>query len=433
MSRQIFRAAALERLSTPEQLDKAMRVTGPTSWLAVGALVLLIGVALGWSVIGTVPIKVQGQGILISPGGVLSVMFASPGRVAAITVKPGDRVRSGQVVARLDQPELRQQLATAEAELAEQRSQLQRLQAFHRRKASVQSAVHAQKRSHLTQTIASSEERLRWLGERHSYEGELLAKGLIGRQRHIDTKIEMNTVKDQIAQSRNGLREIDLEEGTARIADEREVLDNELKISALSRKVESLREQFERLTDVKSEYDGRVVELKVNVGEVVANGVSLFSLLPDDDAVLAEAAGEAALIAVLYTAPTEGKKIMPGMPVEIAPSTVKREEYGFMRGRVRHVAEIPSTSEGMMRILKNQKLVESLAGKGAPFQVIVDLVPDRTTRSGFKWSSSRGPETEINTGTICDGAIAVRQLRLISLVIPALEQLFSGAGRSPGA
>jgi len=163
----------------------------------------------------------------------------------------------------------------------------------------------------------------------------------------------------------------------------------------------------------------------VNVGEVVAISASLFSVIPTE--LRSEGLGnrrDSDLVAILYVAPEDGKKIRLGMQAQIDPATVKREEYGFMTGRVRQVSEIPSTPEGMMRILKNAQLVETLSGDNAPFEVMVDLDPDPSTPSGFQWSSSTGPDTSINTGTLASGSMIVRKVRLISLVIPALENLF---------
>jgi HlyD family secretion protein len=38
----IFRAAAIERLSTPDRLDQPLRITTPLGWLALTALMALV-------------------------------------------------------------------------------------------------------------------------------------------------------------------------------------------------------------------------------------------------------------------------------------------------------------------------------------------------------------------------------------------------------
>ncbi|MEW5729657.1 MAG: NHLP bacteriocin system secretion protein, partial [Pseudomonadota bacterium] len=217
----------------------------------------------------------------------------------------------------------------------------------------------------------------------------------------------------------NDIKQIERDETGLTIGKERELLDKEMAIGAVQRKLDALAERLDRQTVVLSPYDGDVVEAKANVGDIVDKGAELLTVLPartgqakDDD-----------LVAVLYVPPNDGKKVRPGMVAQVAPSTIKREEYGFILGKVKSVAEIPSSAEGMMRTLKNQQLVEALSGGGAPFEVVVELERDPATPTGFRWSSSRGPEGDINTGTLADAQVTVREIHLISLAIPALEQL----------
>ena len=108
MAEPIFRDAALERLSTPEQLDRLVRVSRPLGWLALGAFFAACLLALVWSAFVALPLRVPAQGMLVAPEGVVEVMTASRGRVAVLLVKPGDKVRAGQEVARLEQPDIAQ-------------------------------------------------------------------------------------------------------------------------------------------------------------------------------------------------------------------------------------------------------------------------------------------------------------------------------------
>jgi len=52
----LFRKAALERLSSPEQLDKAITVSKPVSWLALIGVTIIIVAAILWLVFGDMPI-----------------------------------------------------------------------------------------------------------------------------------------------------------------------------------------------------------------------------------------------------------------------------------------------------------------------------------------------------------------------------------------
>ena len=50
----IFRQKSIDRVSSPEQMNDYIRVTTPTVWLVLLALVILLLGMLAWSVFGTV-------------------------------------------------------------------------------------------------------------------------------------------------------------------------------------------------------------------------------------------------------------------------------------------------------------------------------------------------------------------------------------------
>lgn len=61
----IFRKEALERLSSPEQLDQLMKIVTPRSWLPLSALAGLLGCGLVWSIWGRIPVTTTGKGALV--------------------------------------------------------------------------------------------------------------------------------------------------------------------------------------------------------------------------------------------------------------------------------------------------------------------------------------------------------------------------------
>lgn len=50
----IFRQKSMDRVSSPEQLNDYIRVTTPSVWLVMAALVVLLVGMLAWSVFGKV-------------------------------------------------------------------------------------------------------------------------------------------------------------------------------------------------------------------------------------------------------------------------------------------------------------------------------------------------------------------------------------------
>ncbi len=102
----LFRKVALERLSSPEQLDQLMRVISPLGWLALIPLLGLILIAVLWGWFGSVATTVAGKCILISPAGLADVTSPAAGRITEALVRVGDTVKVNQIVARVAQPEL---------------------------------------------------------------------------------------------------------------------------------------------------------------------------------------------------------------------------------------------------------------------------------------------------------------------------------------
>lgn len=95
----IFRKEALERLSSPEQLDQLMQIVTPRSWLPLSALGLLLTCGLVWSFLGRIPVTTTGQGVLVydDPEAadvpsqqLLGVAYFSAGEIAQI--QPGMKV-----------------------------------------------------------------------------------------------------------------------------------------------------------------------------------------------------------------------------------------------------------------------------------------------------------------------------------------------------
>ncbi len=52
----VFRKKSMDRVSSPEQLNDYIRVTSPSVWLVLSAIVLLLLGMLAWSILGTVEV-----------------------------------------------------------------------------------------------------------------------------------------------------------------------------------------------------------------------------------------------------------------------------------------------------------------------------------------------------------------------------------------
>lgn len=380
MSDGLFRKSALDKLSSPEQLDVMMQVTSPTGWIALGGSALILLFVVVWSVVGEIGIRVDGQGILIRGASVLDVTSAAEGRLTDVLVKPGDTVKEGQPLARLSQPELVLKIENTKEQIRALESQTK------------ESGARG------SSLIAQYQAQARELREKLATQQRLVAKGLLTKTTLLSTKQQLASVEQQIAQSESSTSE----EGN--------------RVDNLRRDLKELEAKLAGNTEVASPYTGRVLEIAAEKGSLVAAGARLMTLEPLD----------APMETVLYVPAAEGKKVRPGMAVRVSPSTVKTEEYGFMVGKVRSVSNFPVSPEGLRRTLHNDTLAQTLMGKSAPIEIVASLIPDPATPSGFQWSSSKGPPTQIFSGTLATGSVVVESRKPISYVLPLVKKSLGG-------
>lgn len=94
----LYRKSALEKISSPEQLDKALTVTSPLSWLVLVGITLIIVVTAVWSVVGTIPMSVTIRGIIASPDSTNAVYSSESGLIVSVLVHDGAEIHLGDPV-----------------------------------------------------------------------------------------------------------------------------------------------------------------------------------------------------------------------------------------------------------------------------------------------------------------------------------------------
>jgi HlyD family secretion protein len=109
------------------------------------------------------------------------------------------------------------------------------------------------------------------------------------------------------------------------------------------------------------------------------------------------------------------------MELQVTPSTVKRERFGGIVAKVTNVSAFPVTKEGASSVVGGLEVLQGLTTEGPQIQVSAELQPDPSTKSRFKWSSSKGPETEITSGTTTSVRVKVDEQSPISFVFPILR------------
>lgn len=424
--RQLFRPAALAKISNPDQLDHVLQVVRPLHivGIAVVSMVLLAGVA--WGILSSAPVKVKGQGILLSSEGVADVTAPSVGRLQQILVKPGDWVETGQTLALLNRPGALDDLTAKRAELQDGRSQLQMQKTMRDDNQERQIALMGIKRRALEERLLKLQEQRSALQERRRKESELQTKGFVTSSKINDTDALLAELDNQIAGTRNNSTELLVQQQAEETQKAQQIREIQFRVASLERQVDNMAREYQRDRIVTAPTAGSVVELSLNPGDLVAPGTSVMRLLSATSATTAS--GNGAVHAIIFVSNNDGKKVKEGMPAQIMPSTTRLQKDGFIHGKVIKVAKIPSSRDGMMRRLKNATLVDSLLSTGAPFEMEIALDTAPQSPSGYRWSSGDGPDISIDVGTMAQANMVVGQQRIISLVLPAFDHVFRWLG-----
>ena len=465
--RKIFRQEALDRLSSPEQLDRVMQAVKPQAWVPLSAMGFLAAVAGIWSVYGRIPITITGEGVLIRPSHVVQFQSPSSGPLLTVNVKPGDIVKKGDVLGIIDQSALGQQFQQEQNKLAELQTQNQdtdRLQkqlidqqvmTLQQQRLDLQSSLQreqtspqlrdqnlraiAQKRHtlelrkeqirSLQQTFKRRVDQRQQLFAEHVISQDLLVQAqqeYIGTQTQLsevdlqikDLEIQAtNTQRDSIEnlnkidEIKTKIKDLDTQQTKLREQNLKQVIDKTNKIEEVKRRIAQLKLQLIKDSRIISKYNGHILQVSAIPGQTINPGMRLGSLDVED--------ANTKLVSVIYFDNKNGKQIKPGMSAQITPSFAKRERYGGMVGVVTNISPFPVTTQDITTIVGNEEIAASLAKKGeVRVQAFAQPQEQPGSTSGYKWSSSDEPPIKISSGTTTSVQVTIAEKAPISYIIP---------------
>ncbi len=412
MERSIFRAVALERLSSPDELDQLLHVTDTKTWIALVAVFVLMVVALVWGYAGSLPSTVSGQGVIVRTGGVLNVVAGGSGVISGLKVKPGDKIKAGQVVATIAQPTILEKRRGAEEMLQQARREKERMHALRVQEAQLSLATVQRKRANAESAVKHLQDQAALAKQDVSANEQLFAAGIVINQKVIEARQKQTALEDQIAVVRAQIQDLDAEEFASRSRIAQADAEKQLAIQDVERNLREVDKQLELAGNVVSPYGGEVLEVKVLSGATISLADPVLSIQPDVQD----------LEALVYLPAAQAKDVHAGMNVKISPSSVKPEEFGFVRGRVVYVSDFPDTPAELMRNFQNEILVRVLAADGPVTEVRVEMEKDPHTTSGYRWSSVKGPNMLLSSGTLCTAEVITNWQKPITLVFPALRK-----------
>src|SRR4051812_7991755 len=414
LSQRTFRAVALQRAASPEQLDHLVRITRPFDWMLVFAICIALIAAVTWGIVGRVPTRAEGQGILISGGGrVVEAASTAAGRLATISVTVGDRVAQGQPIAEIVQTDIQQRHAAAVEVFREKERQHADLIEKTKRELAIKAQNLGKLEAAFNQVIKATTQRIEYLTNDVKTLEDLMAKGLTTRRTLEERRRDLTDAQQRKEDTFNEILKLRTQQTDLETQRERESQTSEFGLNDARRQMEQAASLLTQNTQVISPVEGRVLEIKVSPGSVLQVGAPVVAI---------ESEGNK-LEALIYIPAERGKNVKLGMPVRIEPSTVKREEFGTMVGTVVTISDFPITPQGMAAVLHNDNLVTRFTKEGAAYAATVSLEQDPDNVSGYRWAVGKGPPVRLTSGTLTRAEITTRRQRPIDLVVPLFKRL----------
>ena len=399
--------------TTADQLDRMLFVTSAKGWLALLAIFVVMAVVVVWSVLGEVATYVEARGILLNRGGkVVNAVAAVRGRLSDVAVAAGDEVEMDAVVAEISNEETAERYASALALREEHQQALEAAQAAVAKETQIFRANNARHRKHLDELEAAAIEMLDVARHHLENSRQLYEQRVISR-------VSVERSQEEFNQAHRTLLDLSRDRDVLEANEIRQENDNAARIREMKGQLQAAERQVREIeTLVSAERvlapaSGRVIEIKAATGAIVESGQAVVSIRT----------GAAELEVLLYVPPAEGKQVEVGMQALISPATVRREEFGALRGEVESISSFPISFEGMVAVLQNQSLARTFSEDGPPYAGRITLLPDLTTVSGFAWTSPKASEQRLTPGTLASIEIKSRSQPPITLAVPLLKEL----------
>lgn len=393
----------------------------PPGWRALTlAACAVVAMVLTFLVLGTYTRKAQVVGVLLPSQGLIRVLPAHAGIVAARHVREGQSVRAGDALFLVTNERSDGSQASAERQIsallrtrrdsfAAERSQQQhqagqKIQALRRRAGELAADIQRvdgqlDLQSRRVALAESTLQRFTRLAEAsfvssaqvHDKQAELLDQ----QQRQADLQGAQASLRREAIGVEAEMRDLELQAGRDQQASQRA-------IAALEQDL--VENEARREVVVRAPQDGTVSAIAFDVGQPVAANQSLASLVPSGSELEAE----------LYAPSRAAGFIKPGMKVLLRYQAYAYQKFGQARGTVREVAA------SAMR--PDELPLPGTTPSGAPgeplYRVRVRL--DRQDVTVY------GRPLALRTGALLDASILLEQRRLYEWL---LDPLYSATGR----
>lgn len=310
---------------------KTVSETQGSQWV-IGLAALVVSLLVGWSAFSEVAQIARAQGQVIASARTQIIQSANDGVIEALLVREGDRVKKGQILARLDRSQAEAAYQDSLSKVAALTAALVRLQAevfgrpldfpahvrAHPAFVANQTELFLRRQKAVKSEIGALEDSLRLVREELDLSMPLLSTGDIGKTEIIRLQRQVAELNGQITNRRNKYFQ-DTQAEMTKVEEDLATQDQILAERTAT---------YER-TEITAPADGLVKNIQMTTpGAKVRPGDVVMELLPTDSALIVEAKLKPADIAFIRN----------GLQAGIKLDAFDYSVYGVLSGEVSYIS-----------------------------------------------------------------------------------------------
>ena len=115
------------------------------------------------------------------------------------------------------------------------------------------------------------------------------------------------------------------------------------------------------------------------------------------------------------------RQLRIGMEVQVWPANEKRDEIGYVRGRISQVVRYPARISKVRQKLKSETLAKQLTGDGKNlvYEVQIDLRRAPNDSTSYDWSFGKPDDVSMEIGTYCSVLTETRRRSMFEYLFEA--------------
>ncbi|MBR4760603.1 MAG: HlyD family efflux transporter periplasmic adaptor subunit [Lachnospiraceae bacterium] len=165
---------------------------------------------------------------------------------------------------------------------------------------------------------------------------------------------------------------------------------------------------YNRKTVIRCNTDGVVQDIALK-NDAVAKGDVVATIIPHSDYSYNEV--------YIYVPKDEAGAFSVGMPAQITPSYVSREEYGYIEGMISEISSTLVTENSIIRHMGSMDYVKELLPETSCVQITIQLGVASDGSGEYNWSNEKGRDLTVKSGDQCNVRILKKEYHPYELLL----------------